>query len=247
MATASRVVLVSLALTAVVGGTFGCSRRSAPAVVTEQERALYGVGLVVGRNVSVFNLTPDELEIVKAGLTDAVLKRKPLVDLDKDGAKVNDLAQARQKATATLQKQKSKGALEAAAREPGAFRTPSGLVIRTVTPGTGETPRPEDRVKVHYAGKLVDGTEFDNSRKRGRPDILPLTQVILCWTEGIGRMKVGERAILTCPSEIAYGDGGRPPQIPGGATLIFDIDLLGIEKAESPASPPLSSAADHSR
>ena len=124
--------------------------------------------------------------------------------------------------------------LDPAAREPGAVRTASGLVIRTTKPGTGETPAPTDRVKVHYVGTLTDGTEFDSSRKRGQPATFPLNGVIKCWTEGVGRMKVGEQAILTCPSDIAYGDGGRPPTIPGGATLIFNVELLGIEKPEAP-------------
>jgi FKBP-type peptidyl-prolyl cis-trans isomerase len=71
---------------------------------------------------------------------------------------------------------------------------------------------------------------FDSSRKRGKPATFPLNGVIKCWTEGLGRMKVGEQAILTCPADIAYGEGGRPPTIPGGATLVFDVELLGIAK-----------------
>ena len=83
-------------------------------------------------------------------------------------------------------------------------------------------------MKVHYVGRLLDGTEFDSSRKRGQPAEFPLNGVIPCWTEGVGKMKVGEAATLTCPSEIAYGEGGRPPTIPGGATLVFDVELLEI-------------------
>jgi len=83
-------------------------------------------------------------------------------------------------------------------------------------------------VRVHYHGTLTDGTVFDSSVQRGQPAEFPLNQVIPCWTEGVQRMKVGEKARLVCPSEVAYGDRGAPPNIPGGATLIFDVELLSI-------------------
>jgi FKBP-type peptidyl-prolyl cis-trans isomerase FkpA len=118
--------------------------------------------------------------------------------------------------------------LEKAAAEPGAIKTPSGLVYREITPGSGPSPSASDIVTVHYRGTLIDGTEFDSSYKRNQPAQFPLNQVIPCWTEGVQRMKVGGKSQLVCPSGIAYGDQGRPPTIPGGATLIFEIELLGI-------------------
>ena len=102
------------------------------------------------------------------------------------------------------------------------------MVIRTTKPGTGATPTAADQVKVHYHGTLTDGTVFDSSIKRNEPATFPLGGVIKCWTEGLQHMKVGEKATLTCPSDLAYGDNGRPPTIPGGATLIFDVELLEI-------------------
>jgi FKBP-type peptidyl-prolyl cis-trans isomerase FkpA len=122
----------------------------------------------------------------------------------------------------------SKAYLEKAAAMPGATRTSSGLVYRELTPGTGASPKVTDTVKVHYRGTLVDGTEFDSSYKRNEPAQFPLNRVIPCWTEGVQKMKVGGKSQLVCPSSIAYGDGGSPPVIPGGATLIFEIELLGI-------------------
>ena len=83
-------------------------------------------------------------------------------------------------------------------------------------------------MKVHYHGTLTDGTVFDSSRERGEPVEFPLNQVIPCWTEGVQKMKVGETARLVCPSDIAYGDAGRPG-IPPGATLVFEVELLGIQ------------------
>jgi len=122
----------------------------------------------------------------------------------------------------------SKTYLEKAAAEPGAVRTASGLVYRELRAGTGASPNASDTVKVHYRGTLVNGTEFDSSYKRNEPATFPLNQVIPCWTEGVQKMKVGGKSQLVCPSSIGYGDRGAPPDIPGGATLIFEIELLGI-------------------
>jgi FKBP-type peptidyl-prolyl cis-trans isomerase FkpA len=202
---------------------------------TEDEKALYALGLLLGRNVGVFNLTSQELALVTSGLTDSVLKKKPAVDVEKYGPKVDALARARQNAKTEVEKGQAKGILENAAKEAGAVKLPSGLIMKSTRPGTGATPVETDRVKVHYEGKLTDGTVFDSSIKRGEPAVFPLNGVIKCWTEGLSHMKVGEKAILTCPSDIAYGDQGRPPVIPGGATLIFDVELLDIVKA-----PPIS-------
>ena len=116
----------------------------------------------------------------------------------------------------------------------GTTRLPSGLVYKTLTPGNGPSPSAADKVKVNYEGRLTNGTVFDSSYKRGQPAEFPLNQVIKCWTEGVQKMKVGEKARLVCPSDIAYGDHGHPPTIPGGATLVFDVELLSI----APTTPP---------
>ncbi len=118
--------------------------------------------------------------------------------------------------------------LAKAAAEPGAVKTPSGLVYLELRPGTGANPKLTDVVKVHYRGTLTDGKEFDSSYARNEPISFPLTQVIPCWREGVQKMKVGAKAKLTCPSSIAYGEAGAPPDIPGGATLVFEVELLGI-------------------
>jgi FKBP-type peptidyl-prolyl cis-trans isomerase FkpA len=84
-----------------------------------------------------------------------------------------------------------------------------------------------DTVRVNYRGTLINGTEFDSSYKSGKPAEFPLNGVIPCWTEGVARMKVGGKSKLVCPSDLAYGDQGRP-SIPPGATLVFEIELLAI-------------------
>jgi peptidylprolyl isomerase len=106
--------------------------------------------------------------------------------------------------------------------------TASGLQYIDIKVGDGESPKPTDTVTVHYTGWLTDGTKFDSSVDRGQPATFPLNGVIAGWTEGVGSMKVGGKRRLIIPSGLAYGPSGRPPLIPGGATLIFDVELLKI-------------------
>ena len=206
------------------------SSAGGPEPKTDDEKTLYALGLALARNVGPFNLTEKELDLVKAGLTDGVLKRKPQVDLETFGPKIQGLAQARAAASADVEKKSSQAFLEKAAGEKGATKTPSGLIISEIKPGTGDSPKPTDTVKVHYQGTLIDGTVFDSSIKRGEPATFPLNGVIKCWTEGLQLMKVGGKSRLVCPSDIAYGDRGSPPTIKPGATLVFEVELLDIVK-----------------
>ncbi len=205
-------------------------KAAAGAAKTEDEKTVYAVGLALGRNVVPLALSPAEVEVLKQGLTDAATGKKPEVELEAYGPKIQAFAQARALKAAEAEKAKATSFLENASKEAGAEKSESGLVFKSTTAGTGVSPLATDTVKVHYRGTLTDGTEFDSSIKRGEPVEFPLNGVIKCWTEGLQRMKVGEKARLTCPSDLAYGDQGQPPSIPGGATLIFDVELLDIVK-----------------
>ena len=115
-----------------------------------------------------------------------------------------------------------------AQQEPGVTVTQSGLIYTSLKDGSGASPAASDVVKVHYRGTLPDGKEFDSSYKRGEPASFPLDKVIKCWTEGVQRMKVGGKAKLVCPPAIAYGERGAGGVIPPNATLVFEVELLGI-------------------
>jgi len=117
-----------------------------------------------------------------------------------------------------------------AAKEPGAVVTPSGLVYRALKEGSGASPAASDVVRVHYQGTFPDGREFDSSYRRGQPAEFPLNRVIPCWTEGVQRMKPGGKAKLTCPPNIAYGERGAGGVIPPNATLVFEVELLGLAR-----------------
>jgi FKBP-type peptidyl-prolyl cis-trans isomerase FkpA len=117
---------------------------------------------------------------------------------------------------------------QAAAKEPGAKVTASGLVFRSLQDGQGSSPMATDKVKVHYRGTFPDGKEFDSSYKRNQAIDFPLNGVIPCWTEGVQLMKVGGKAKLTCPPAIAYGSRGAGGVIPPNATLQFEVELIAI-------------------
>ena len=225
-----RFLTLFLCLGSMIACAQGAGQGSAPPKLdTDEQKTLYTLGLLLGRNLKTFNLTPDELSLVKAGLTDSVTGAKPQVELETYGPKVDELAQKRAAAGAEEAKKKGQEFLDNVAKQKDATKTPSGIVIRTITPGTGPSPTADDVVKVHYEGKLVDGTVFDSSIKRGQPVEFPLKGVVPCWTEAVQKMKKGEKAQVVCPSSLAYGDSGRPG-IPPGATLSFEIELIDFHK-----------------
>jgi FKBP-type peptidyl-prolyl cis-trans isomerase FkpA len=122
------------------------------------------------------------------------------------------------------------GVVDKAASEPGAQKTESGMVYRTLKEGTGPSPKATDTVRVHYKGTFPDGKEFDSSYQRGEPTEFPLNRVIKCWTEGVQKMKVGGKAKLTCPPALAYGErGAGGGAIPPNAVLQFEVELLSIK------------------
>jgi len=209
---------------------------------TEDQKTLYALGLALSRNLASFNLTPAELDTVEAGMNDGLFAKEKKVDLEKYGQKIQELAQARAKASAEKEKEASKPFLDKMAQEKGAKKLDSGVIYVEEKAGTGEQPKPTDKVKVHYTGKLTDGTTFDSSVDRGQPATFPLNQVIKCWTEGVGQMKVGGKAKLVCPSDVAYGDRGAPPKIKPGSTLVFDVELLEIVKEQAPPAGAMPGA-----
>lgn len=199
---------------------------AAPQPVTDEEKTIYAIGLSISRSLIQFNLSPAEEQLVRQALVDSDAN-KPAVDLSVWGPKIQALATARAEQAAVREKLASSAYLIKAAAEPGVVKTESGLIYHEDRAGTGASPKATDTVKVNYSGKLVNGTEFDSSYKRNEPAQFPLNGVIKCWTEGVQKMKVGGKSTLVCPSDLAYGDQGRP-SIPGGATLIFEIELLDI-------------------
>jgi len=120
------------------------------------------------------------------------------------------------------------GLATAAVAAPAKETLPSGVIVEKLKTTTGASPKATDVVKVHYRGTLKDGTEFDSSYARQAPASFPLNMVIPCWTQGLQKMRIGEKAKLECPSQTAYGEQGVPGKIKPGTTLYFEVELLNI-------------------
>lgn len=227
------------AMTAVIIGAAllaGCQQKTAeaePKAMTEDQKSVYVYGAAIGQQVGdqlkQLRLTPEELDAFRSGFADTLGGKEPTVNIGEYEGKFKALAEARVAAGTADLKQKGVDFVTNAAKEPGAVKTESGLVYRTLTAGQGASPKETDTVRVHYHGTLVDGTVFDSSVERGEPAEFALNRVIKCWTEGVQLMKLGEKAKFVCPPDIAYGDRGAGGTIPPGSTLVFDVELLEIK------------------
>ena len=193
------------------------------------DEALYALGAILGSRVNGYGLSKKELQRVERGFADAAEDRKLQLrdpDLEEWGPKVDAMLQRRGNPCIAGEKERGRNLADRESKKPGAERLPAGIVFVPERPGDGPRPAATDRVRVRYEGRLPDGTRFDqNDGAEFRLD-----QVIPCWTQGVQKIGAGGKARLVCPAATAYGDHGRPPQIPGGATLIFDVELLAIVK-----------------
>ena len=207
---------------------------AAPEPTTDEQKTLYALGLAISQSLGSFSLSESELDLVKSGMADGVLKKAPKVDLQTFGPKIQQLQQARASVIAEAEKKLGAAFLAKAAAASGSKKTESGALITTMKEGKGATPKVSDMVKVQYNGTLIDGTVFDSTLKQGEPPTLVVSEMSKCWTEGIQQMKVGGKSRLICPSSLAYRDKGLPPLIKPGATLVFEIDLLEIVAKQTP-------------
>ncbi len=227
--TAIAALLCTLSLT-VCDADAAKEKAKVEAPLTEEQKTLYALGLLMSSGLMSFDLKPDELAQVQKGLADGVGGVKGTINAEEYLPKVQALQQARMAVVAEKATAAGVAFLDKASKEPGVTKTASGIVIKQTKAGSGATPAATDQVKVHYEGRLIDGKVFDSSKTRGEPATFPLNGVIACWTEGVQTMKVGGTAQLICPANLAYGANGSPPTIPPQSTLVFDVELLEIVK-----------------
>lgn len=229
-------------LLALIGAvSFGCSKGKDPK--TEDEKTFYSIGTMFGSRLTQLSMSDAEIDALAQGLRDSAKGDKQKVDPMAYQQKIQDLFKARMEKQAVEVKKKGQEFIDKFVKSEGATKTASGLAYKHIKEGTGPSPKETDVVKVHYHGTLPDGTVFDSSVERKQEVSFPLNRVIRGWTEGLQLMKVGGKTKFVIPSELGYGDAGAPPKIPGGSTLIFEVELLGIEaspeagKAPAPAAP----------
>lgn len=204
---------------------------------TLDDQASYAIGLDIGRSILAdgAELNPD---LVARGLLDGLKKAQPLLTDEQIQAVMeaytkHQQAKAAAKVKPVADKNQKDGAAFLAANKvkQGVVTTESGLQYQVTAAGSGAMPKATDVVRVHYHGQLLDGTVFDSSVERKEPASFPVNRVIAGWTEALQKMKVGDKWRLFIPSELAYGTRGTPGgPIPPNAVLVFDVELLDIEK-----------------
>jgi FKBP-type peptidyl-prolyl cis-trans isomerase len=203
---------------------------------TSTEKLSYALGMDIASFLETLG-TEIDVAVFVQGLQDSFEGKETLLTEEQAAEIKNDFARRRQESRAEEMKKlaeentkEGEAFLAENKKKKGVQTTASGLQYTVLDEGKGPKPKKSDRVRVHYRGMLLDGTEFDSSYKRGQPATFPLTGVIPGWTEGLQLMNVGSKYKLFVPSNIAYGERGRPPRIGPNATLIFEVELLGIEE-----------------
>lgn len=208
---------------------FAQEQSSSAAADASGEKVLYSLGYLLGENLknNLLLNSEDDFKAVSQGLRDALLNRNSQTNLEDYKPLVEK--RYRDDTTAVINKRKIEQDefLKEAKKDKKNQTLSNGVVMRINKKGKGKTPKASSLVKVHYEGKLLDGTEFDSSIKRGKPAEFPLNGVIPCWTSALQEMKAGSKATLYCPPDTAYGDAQAGPIQPG-SLLIFDVELLDV-------------------
>lgn len=208
------------------------------------DKLSYSFGLNMGSNIKAQSIDVNA-EAISRGIQDGLAGKDPLMSQQEiqaiqDHFRKELMARREAKAAEMREKNKAEGEkfLAENAKKEGVKTMTNGLQYKVITAGTGPTPKSTDRVKVHYTGKLINGTEFDSSRKRGpEPATFGVGQVIKGWTQALTNMPVGSHWELYIPSELGYGANGSGRIIEPNSTLIFDVELVDIAKPEAPPQP----------
>jgi len=201
---------------------------------TRVDSVSYIIGYDLGQNFKSQSIEINP-EVMLAAILEGMKQSKQLISNQESekvlAAYVDEIQKKKQtEQSDQIKKTKQEGEafLIANKTKPGVKTTTSGLQYKVIREGTGASPKPTDKVMVHYAGKLVNGTKFDASYDRGTPAEFPVNGVILGWQEGLLLMKEGGKYELYIPSELAYGDTGAGESVPGGAVLIFEVELIKV-------------------
>jgi FKBP-type peptidyl-prolyl cis-trans isomerase FklB len=188
----------------------------------------YAFGVSLGEYLKNQGVTNLNYALLTKAIDQSLKKQKTYLDMNQANQVIGQVAQAKMQKNVSAEKQKGTAFLAQNKKRTNVKVTASGLQYEVLKEGNGPKPANTDTVSAHYAGSLLDGKEFDNSYKRGEPLQIPVAGVIPGWTEALQLMPVGSKWKLYIPSELGYGDYGAGQDIPGGATLVFEVELLDI-------------------
>ncbi len=236
------VILCTSLCLALLTGCSASANEQPPVLDTEEQKALYAVGFTLSQNLTILDLTPEELKLVQRGMSDGILGADEPFDIQAFAPKLEQVFNGRVKEKIERERAAGLAVVETAKAEAGAVILPSGAIYLETAAGTGAQPAMTDRARLHYHGTFHNGDVFDSSLDGGEPAEFALNQVVPCFGEGLSQMKVGGKAKLTCPPESAYGEAGRPGILPG-TTLIFEVELLDTMVAAAPPAAPSGNAA----
>lgn len=195
---------------------------------TNTDSISYAFGLSLGQYLKSQGISSLNYTMLNKAIEQTVKGQKTYLDMVQANQVMQGMAEAKMKKASAGEREKGKEFLAKNKARKDVMQTASGLQYEILVKGTGPIPSKTDTVSAHYKGTLIDGKEFDNSYKRGQPLTIPVAGVIPGWTEALTMMPVGSKWKLYIPSSIGYGDVGAGQDIPGGATLIFEVELLGI-------------------
>jgi FKBP-type peptidyl-prolyl cis-trans isomerase len=196
---------------------------------TDDEKFSYAVGLEIGQSLKGSKIKFDKNAVLQ-GIEQVISGSTPVLT-DEEAQKIKqEYSQKKMNESASKNKKEGEDFLAKNKEKEGVKTTASGLQYKVIKEGSGRTPQATSTVSVHYKGTLLDGTEFDSSYKRGQPAQFAVNQVIPGWTEALQLMKEGSKYELFIPSNIAYGERGAGGAIQPNSTLIFEVELLKIEK-----------------
>lgn len=188
----------------------------------------YALGVSIASNLKAQGIENINFSSLQKSMTDVFTKKNLLLTNEQCKITIQQKLMTYMNNKLETTKQEGKNFLATNKKRSGVIELPNGLQYEILKQGTGEKPKATDTVKAHYAGSLINGQEFDNSYKRGEPLQIPVGGVIPGWVQALQMMPVGSKWKLYIPSDLGYGDRGAGGAIPGGATLIFDIELLEI-------------------
>jgi len=235
-------VYLSLLVSALVMTSCNSNDPKKVALESEDDKTFYAMGYMLGGNLQRLTLSDKELSALYKGISNAAKSEKSEVEMATYQNRIQEVFKARMDKVAVKEKESGSAFVEKFVKDEAATKTASGLAYKVMKEGTGATPKAEDVVEVHYHGTLTDGTVFDSSVERGKTISFPLNRVIKGWTEGLQTMKEGGKTKFVIPADLAYGEAGAPPKIPGGATLVFEVELFKVTKAADAAKPAAPAA-----